>query len=81
MSIKIKTLSKHPVCKEDFACNPSTYPCECDIDCKIDEYLKSSTCEKSIIDDLVIMCEEIIDTPNTVPINSLDKKAANKINL
>ena len=81
MSIKIKTLSKHRVCKEDFAYNPSTYPCGCDIDCKIDEYLKSSTCEKSIIDDLVIMCEEITDTPKTVPINSLDKKTTNKINL
>ena len=48
--------------------------CECDKDCEIDKYLKQCTCIKRILDDLVFMCDEIIDTPEIVPIESIDKK-------
>ena len=37
----------------------------CDIDCGIDEYLKNCASVKSV-DDLVIMCDEIKDKPETV---------------
>ena len=37
-------------------------------DCEIDDYLKNSTCVKSVIDHSVITCDEIIYTPKTVSI-------------
>ena len=38
---------------------------------RIDEYLKNCTCMESLIDDSVITCDEIIDTADTVSINSV----------
>ena len=34
--------------------------CECDKHFEVDEFLKSSSCIKSIIDDLVIICDDEI---------------------
>ena len=65
---------KHCVCKEDYAWNPSTCACKCDKHCNIDEYLENCHFAKSITDDLVITCDEIIDTPEPVLVNSNDKK-------
>lgn len=41
--------------------------CEC-------EYLKNHTCTKSIIDDLLVTCDEIVDRPETVSISFTNKK-------
>ena len=38
---------------------------------RIDKYLKNCTCMESLIDDSVITCDEIIDTADTVSINSV----------
>ena len=47
--------------------NPSTFACDCDKDFKIGEYLKDGL--KSLADNLVVTCDEIADTPNSVVIN------------
>ena len=49
----------HCVCKEDYAWNSSTCACECNKQFYIDNYLKSYTCVKSIIDSLVMKRDEI----------------------
>lgn len=41
----------------------------------IDEYLKCCICIEFNIDDLVIACDEIVNTSETVLINSNDKNA------
>ena len=72
---------KHWDCGEDAAWNPSTCACECDKDCEISEYLKDCKCMKSLVGDLVAMCDEIEHTvedlsyvtPGTKSINSNDK--------
>ena len=71
---------KNCVCKTDFAWIPSTCPCQCVKHCDINKYLKHCSCVKTIVDDLVITCDEIIDEPRTALINSNDKKAKHKIN-
>ena len=74
-----KILMKHCVSKEDYAWSPSTSASECDKHCDIDEYLRNCTFTKSITVDLVITCDEIVETPETVLINSHDKEAAYKV--
>ena len=54
---------KYHVCEEDYVGKPSRCPCE------INRYLKS------IADDLVITCDKIIATSETVPINLNEKHA------
>ena len=49
-------------CKEDYTWNPRTYAWECDKDCEIDVYLKNCSSMKSLIDDLVITCDEVVVT-------------------
>ena len=53
---------KDRVSQEDFAWNSSIYACDWDKDCNINEYLKHFTCTKSLLDDLVATCDEIVDT-------------------
>ena len=43
------------------------------LDCDMGEYFKDSTCMKSFADDLVVTCDEILDTPDTTSINPNDK--------
>ena len=50
---------------------PEQNMCMCK-DCEIDDYLKNSTCVKSVIDHSVIMCDEIIYTPKAVSVNFID---------
>ena len=69
VNIECKKPIKHCACKEDDAWNPNTYAYKCDKDCEIKEYLKNYTFVKSIIDDLVITCDEILDTPDTMSID------------
>ena len=64
----------------NFVWIPSTCPCQCVKHCDINKYLKHWSCVKTIIDDLVITRDEIIDEPRTALINSHDKKAKHKIN-
>ena len=70
-----KKLIKHRVRKECYAWNPSICACECDKDWEIYEYLKDFNCIKIVLDDLVITCGEIVDTGETVLIDSIHKKA------
>ena len=51
---------------KNYAWNHSTCACEFDKHCEIDEYLKNCTCVKIIIGDLVIACDEILDTQETM---------------
>ena len=53
------------VCREEYVQNPSLRTCEGDKDCKIDEYLKNCTLIKSIVFDLVILCNEIVNVSET----------------
>ena len=46
---------------------------------RLNEYLKNCNCAKSLIDDSVIPCDEIVDTLETVSINSNDNKATHKM--
>ena len=70
MSCK-KTI-KHRVCKDDYAWNPYVCACECDKHCEIEEYLKNCACVESIIDDLIITCNENVDMLEAVLISFLD---------
>ena len=45
--------------------------CKCDKHCNIDEYLKSCTCIKGIIDDLVMICNEIVNMLETINISTI----------
>ena len=54
---------KHCVCEEDYAWNPSIGACECDKYCDICEYLEDCTLMKSLVNDLVVTCDEILNTP------------------
>ena len=51
---------KHCLHKEDYVWNPSICACECDKDCDIDEYLKDCAFIKSLDDNLLITCDEIV---------------------
>lgn len=64
---------KHLVCKKNYIRNLSVCACE------INEYLKSYTYMKRLIDDSVITCDEIINAADTVPIYSIDNKASYKM--
>ena len=48
--------------------------CRCE-DCEISDYLKDCTCTKILVDDLVLTCNEVVETPEkTSSTNSNDKK-------
>ena len=68
------------VWREEYVQNPSLRTCEGDKDCKIDEYLKNCTLIKSIVFDLVIICNEIMNVSETASIYSIDKKVAYETN-
>ena len=65
--------TKHCVCQENYACNPSIWACECDKYCDICEYLEDCTSIKSLVNDLVVTFDEIADTPETTWFNRNDK--------
>ena len=69
---KCKKSIKHLVCKNTW--NSSTCACVYDKHCDIDEYLKHYICVRSNIDDLVITCDKIMNTTETVSISSNYKK-------
>ena len=49
-----------------YAWNPSLCARRWDKDREIDEYLENYSCWKNVIDDFVIACDEIVDTPESV---------------
>ena len=65
-SVSVSVKINNNACKEDYVWNPSTWSCECEIV----EYLKDCEFMKSLADDLVVSCDEIVDTPETALINS-----------
>ena len=65
---------KHCVCKEDYAWNHSICVCECDKDCEIGEYLKDSTCTKSLVDIVGVTCDEVAVTSENASINFTSKR-------
>ena len=67
-----KRLIRHPACEEDYVWDTRTYACECGKDCVIVEYLKDCESTKSLVDDLVVTCGEIVDTPESVSISPSD---------
>ena len=68
----MKNPIKYCVCK--FGIHPNSYACECDKHFEIDEYLNICICVRSVIDGLVITCDEIVNTSGSILINSNDKK-------
>ena len=42
----------------------------CDKYCEIAKYLKDCECMKSRVNNVVVTCDEIVETPKGVPINS-----------
>ena len=61
--------NKHKADKKDYVWNPSTCACECDKDYEIYQCLNVCVYIKSINDDLVVTCEEIVDTQESAPVN------------
>ena len=49
--------------------NSSTYISECHKDCEIGKYLKDCECMKSLVDDPIVTCDEIVDTPESATVN------------
>ena len=60
------------ICEDVYAWNPSIGLGGCDKDFKIDEWLKNCNCIKSLVDDLVVTCDEVVDTPKSTPISPSD---------
>ena len=61
------------MCEEDHARNPSICTCDCDKNCGTGEYLKDYICTKSLVDDPVVACDEVVNTPEPTSINPNDK--------
>ena len=59
-----ETLIKHQKVSKYYDHDCSICACECDKDSEIKEYQKDSNFTKSLIDDLVVTCEEILDYTN-----------------
>ena len=57
---------KYRVCKEDYAWNPSICACQCNKDCGFDEYVKNCACIKNAFDNIVMMCNNIVNETNIV---------------
>ena len=47
------------------AWNTSTCAWKCDKDCDMGKYLKNCECMQSLVDDLVVTCDEIEDKPES----------------
>ena len=68
-----KELNDWSSCIDDYIWNLSTWDCEYNKTCKIDEYLffKNCSCEKGLLNKLLLICkDEILNTTET----SLDNK-------
>ena len=73
VSVSEKKPISHRVCKEDYAWNPSTCTYyKCDKDWEIGKYLNECECMKSLVDNLAVTRDKIVDTPDSVLINPSD---------
>lgn len=74
----VKRQKKHNVRKEVYAQKPIICACQCNKNCKVDAFLNKCTWITSLVDNLLIMCDEIVDIPQSAPeaasIDSVDKK-------
>ena len=70
VSVSLKKSIIHWVYEIGYIWNPDTCAFECDKDCKIGEYLKNSEYMKSLVDGLIVICDETVDTPETIPIKT-----------
>ena len=52
--------------------NPSTCACMCHKDCEIGKYFKDCKCRKCLVDNIVVTCDEVVDTPESAVINLND---------
>ena len=72
-----KKTTKHCICKEHYAWNPSIFGCDLDRDCDTGQYTQipkiDCTCMESIFD-LLDTCDEFANMPETTLMNSNDKK-------
>ena len=59
---------RHGASGRDYAWNSSTCACDCDRDFQIEVYLKDYECMNSLVHELVVSCDEIVDIPETTPI-------------
>lgn len=75
LKCECKKPMKHRVCKEEYVQNPTICAYKRDKDCEIGECLKDCTCAKNLVNDLVVTCDKIEDTPETTSIESVDKKS------
>ena len=65
---------KHRASEKDYDSNPTTCACECDKGCDIGVYCKGCESIKSCVDDIVATCDEVVDTPQTTSIKSINQK-------
>ena len=56
----------HRVLKEDYTWNPIICACECNKECRFDEYHKSQTCIENALHKLMIVCHEVVNEARTV---------------
>ena len=52
--------------------NPSKCACKCDKDCEIGGYMKEYEFTKIIVNDLVLTCNKVVDTPKSTSIKLSD---------
>ena len=67
------SITNQSSCKDDYMLNLSTYDCDCNKACKIDEHLdiKNFSCKRHLFGKLVLACE---DEKLYTSENSLDDK-------
>lgn len=74
----VKRQIKHNVRKKIYAWKPIICACQCNKKCEVDAFLNKCTCITSLLDNLLIMCDEIVDIPQSAPetasIDFVDKK-------
>lgn len=73
VNVSVKNGKKLRIWKQNDAWNPNIYVYNCGKDCEIGEYLKDCTCIKSLVGDLVVTCDEILDKPETISVNPNDE--------
>ena len=58
----------HCICEEDYAWNSSICVCKRNKDCDNGKYTKDCTGTKSLVDDLVVTYDEIVDMQETTSV-------------
>ena len=74
VGVSVNKSIKHCKCEEDYGWNPSICAWEGDEDCEIGEYQKDCACIKSLVYDLIVTYDEIVDMSETTSVKSVNKK-------